>query len=56
MIAIIQEIAEQERQRAEQAISQLRQVALNLLQQGITVEQVARLTGLDISEVKKLRN
>jgi Uma2 family endonuclease len=48
--------AEQERQRAEQAESQLRQVAVNLLQNGMSVEQVAQLTNLDILEVEKLIN
>jgi hypothetical protein len=48
--------AEQEKQRAEQAESQLRQVAVNLLQNGMSVEQVAQLTNLDILEVEKLIN
>ncbi|MCC5629237.1 Uma2 family endonuclease [Nostoc sphaeroides CHAB 2801] len=38
--------AEQERQRADKAESQLLQTARNLLESGMTVEQVARLTGL----------
>jgi Uma2 family endonuclease len=46
--------AEQERQRAEQAETQLRQVALNLLQQGMTLAQVAGLTGLSEPEVQAL--
>jgi Uma2 family endonuclease len=52
---------EQERQekeqallRAEQAESQLQQVVLNLLQQGMTVEQVARLTGFPEEQVQRL--
>ncbi len=49
-----EEIAAQERQRAEQAESQIRQIALNLLQQSMTIEQVARLTGLEISEIERL--
>lgn len=50
-----QEIADEQRQRAEQAESQLRQVAINLLQQGMPVEQVVQLTGLSPSEVEQLR-
>ena len=49
-----EEIAERERQRAEQAESQLQQTALNLLQEGMRVEQVARLTGLSESQVEQL--
>ena len=41
-------------QRAEQAEFQLRQVAINLLQNGMSVEQVAQLTNLDILEVEQL--
>jgi Uma2 family endonuclease len=48
--------AEQEHLRAEQAESQLRQVAFNLLQQGMTLEQVASLTQLSISELGELGN
>jgi Uma2 family endonuclease len=51
--------AEQERQdkeraiaRAEQAETQLRQVALNLLQQGMSIEQVATLMQLTPNEVQ----
>ncbi|NWF59856.1 MAG: Uma2 family endonuclease [Fischerella sp.] len=46
--------AEQERKRAEQAESRLLQVARNLLQQGMSVEQVAKLTGFTTSELEKL--
>lgn len=42
---------EKERQRAEKAESQLLQTARNLLEAGMTIEQVARLTGLSISEI-----
>jgi len=52
---------EQERQRAEQAesqlqqvVSQLEQIVLNLLQQGMTVEQVARITGFSEEQVQRL--
>jgi Uma2 family endonuclease len=38
-------------ERAMQAEAQLRQVALHLLQQGMTVEQVAQLTGLSLDQV-----
>jgi Uma2 family endonuclease len=51
-----QQRANQEQQRANQVESQLRQVAQNLLRQGMTVEQVASLTGLPESEVRKLMN
>ena len=43
-------------QRAEQAELQLRQVAINLSQNGMSVEQVAQLTNLDILEVERLIN
>ncbi|MGH7998587.1 MAG: Uma2 family endonuclease [Brasilonema sp.] len=46
--------AEQERQRAEQVQSQLQQTVRNLLQTGMTLEQVAKLTGLDVSQVEEL--
>jgi DNA-directed RNA polymerase specialized sigma subunit len=53
---------EQERQRAEQAesqlqqvVSQLEQIVLNLLQQGMTVEQVVKITGLSEEQVQRLR-
>ena len=46
------DIAEQQRQRAELAESQLRQVAVNLLQQGMTVE-IAELTSLSVSQVEE---
>ncbi len=45
---------EQERQRAERAESQLQQVVFNLLQQGMTVEQVARITGFSEEQVQRL--
>lgn len=44
--------AEQEKQRADQAESQLLQTARNLLESGMTVEQVAKLTGLNRSEIE----
>ena len=52
----IEQIAEQEKQRAEQAELQLRQVAIKLLQNGMSIEQVAQLTNLDILEVEQLMN
>ncbi|MFO0096990.1 MAG: Uma2 family endonuclease [Aphanizomenon sp.] len=55
-VAEVKQIAEQEKQRAEQAELQLRQVAINLLQNGMSIEQVAQLTNLDILEVEKLLN
>jgi Uma2 family endonuclease len=45
---------EQERQRADRAESQLQQVVLNLLQQGMTVEQVVRITGFSEEQVQRL--
>jgi Uma2 family endonuclease len=58
-----EEIAEQEKQRAEQekkradnAELQLKQVAANLLQQGMNLEQVAGLTGLSELEINQLNN
>ena len=51
-----QQRAEQEQQRAEQAESQLQQLVLNLLAQGMTVEQVSRLAGLDETQVKQMEN
>ncbi|MEH1766246.1 Uma2 family endonuclease [Nostoc sp.] len=44
--------AEKERQRADKAESQLLQTARNLLESGMTIEQVARLTGLNKSEIE----
>ncbi|MBO1351833.1 MAG: Uma2 family endonuclease [Hormoscilla sp. GUM202] len=49
-----QEIAEQAQQRADKAESQLLMTARNLLQSGMTVEQVVRLTGLPESQVQQL--
>jgi Uma2 family endonuclease len=46
--------AEQERQRADKAEGQLLQTALNLLDAGMTIEQVAQLTGLNLSEIEQL--
>jgi len=45
--------AEKERQRAEVAESQLKQVAMNLLQQGMTLEEVAKLTNLSVTQVEE---
>ncbi|OCQ96383.1 hypothetical protein BCD64_03325 [Nostoc sp. MBR 210] len=44
---------EKERQRAEKAESQLLQTAHNLLETGMTVEQVANLTGLSVAEIER---
>jgi Uma2 family endonuclease len=46
--------AEQEHQRANTAELQLLQTARNLLETGMTVEQVARLTGLNQSAIESL--
>jgi Uma2 family endonuclease len=43
---------EKERQRADNAELQLRQTATNLLQAGMTLEQVVKLTGLPASEIE----
>jgi len=56
MVGIAQQRVEQEKQRAEQAELQLREVAINLLQNGMSIEQVAQLTNLDILEVEQLMN
>ncbi|HEY9833731.1 MAG TPA: Uma2 family endonuclease [Stenomitos sp.] len=45
---------EQERERADRAEAQLLQTARNLLAGGMTVEQVARVTGLDVDAIKLL--
>lgn len=42
---------EQERQRADRAETQLLQTARNLLANGMTVEQVAQVTGLDVGAI-----
>lgn len=42
---------EQEHQRADRAEAQLLQTARNLLAGGMTVEQVARVTGLDVDAI-----
>ena len=47
---------EKERQRANRAESQLLQTARNLLAAGMSVEQVAELTSLNISEIENLRS
>ncbi|AUT02451.1 hypothetical protein CLI64_19785 [Nostoc sp. CENA543] len=44
---------EKERQRADNAQSQLRQTARNLLETGMTLEQVVKLTGLLASEIEQ---
>ncbi|RCJ25633.1 hypothetical protein A6770_27540 [Nostoc minutum NIES-26] len=49
-----QQQAQQAQQRAERAESQLQQTAKNLLQSGMTVEQVANITGLSNSEIAAL--
>ena len=41
-------------ERATQAETQLQQVALNLLQQGMTIEQLAQLTGLSWEQVQRM--
>ncbi len=51
-----EEIAEQQRQIAEQMEFQLTQVVFNLLQQGMTTEQVAHVTGIEISKIEQLKS
>jgi len=46
---------EQERQRADQAEAQVQKIALNLMQTGMDLEQVAQVTGLTISQVESLQ-
>jgi Uma2 family endonuclease len=46
--------AEQERQRADRAEAQLLQTARNLLASGMTVEQVATVTGMDVAAIAPL--
>jgi hypothetical protein len=41
-------------ERANLAEAQLQQVALNLLRQGMTLEQVAQLTGLSLEQVQRI--
>ena len=48
-------LEEQERQRAEQAEAQVRQIALNLLQTGMNIEQVVQITGLEIGHLQELQ-
>lgn len=43
-------------ERATQAEAQLQQVTLNLLQQGMTLEQVVQLTGLSLEQVQGIAN
>ncbi len=47
---------EQERQRAEQAEAQVQQIAQNLMQTGMDLEQVSQVTGLTIAQVESLLN
>ncbi|NET02827.1 MAG: Uma2 family endonuclease [Sphaerospermopsis sp. SIO1G1] len=47
--------AEQEKQRAEQAESQFRQVVVNLLNNGMSIEQVAQATALEVTEIEKMK-
>ena len=54
LLPLSQEIAEQERERAEKAESQLNSCALELLREGMSVERVARLTGLSEERVRDL--
>jgi hypothetical protein len=46
--------AEQERQRADRMEAQLLQTARNLLAGGMSIEQVASVTGLDVEAIAQL--
>ena len=46
---------EQERQRADQAEAQVRQIALNLLPTGMKLEQVVQMIGLGTAYLQKLQ-
>lgn len=46
---------EKQRQRADKAELQLLQTARNLVETGMNVEQVARLTGLSVSDIESAR-
>jgi Uma2 family endonuclease len=46
--------ADEERQRADQAEAQVIQIAQNLLQAGMSVEQIAQMTGLPVDRVTTL--
>ncbi|MBZ8179151.1 Uma2 family endonuclease [Oscillatoria salina] len=52
----IQEQANNAEQRADRAESQLQQVARNLLQQGMSLNQVAQMTGLSESQIEQLNS
>ena len=54
LLPLSQEMAQQERERAERAESQLDSCALELLREGMSVEWVARLTGLSEERVRDL--
>jgi len=51
LLLIGDERAENERQQKELAQSQLRECALNLLREGMEIEKVARMTGLNLEQV-----
>ena len=53
---LAQQQVEQERREKELANSQLQQVILNLLQEGMSVEQVARVTGFAQTQVEQIRS
>ncbi|UBF30321.1 Uma2 family endonuclease (plasmid) [Kovacikia minuta CCNUW1] len=48
-----QQRAEQEQELRQQAEAQLKQVSLNLLQSGMTVDQVVQLTGLSEDQIRQ---
>ena len=47
--------AEQQQQRAEQVEAQLHSVALNLLRQGMSSQQVADLVGLSMAQIEEMQ-
>ena len=56
LLPLSQEMAQQERERAERAESQLDSCALELLREGMSLERVARLTRLSEERVRELNN
>ena len=51
-----QQRADQQQQRADEAESRLQMTIRNLLQKGMTTEEVASLTGVPVSQIKQLEN
>lgn len=45
---------EQERRRADDGAAQVRQIVRNLLQRGMTAEEVAEVTGVSLEQIKQM--